>query len=149
MDVSEVMSQNSAKITADSGSDKSAPEEIIDKFLDTIWMERGLSVNTLGAYRADLMVLKRWLASQDKSLIYATRADLLAFIAWRAKEGAKPRSTARQLSSFRRFYRFFTARRRDRRRSHAEDRHAKDRPVFAAFADRERSQRAACCPRYA
>jgi integrase/recombinase XerD len=39
-------------------------------------------------------------------LIYATRADLLAFIAWRAKEGAKPRSTARQLSSFRRFYRF-------------------------------------------
>jgi integrase/recombinase XerD len=81
-------------------------EAIIDKFLDTIWMERGLSANTLGAYRADLMALKRWLAQQDKSLIYATRADLLEFIAWRTKEGAKPRSTARQLSSFRRFYRF-------------------------------------------
>jgi integrase/recombinase XerD len=100
------MSQNSVNIAAGTGSEKSAPEAIIDKFLDTIWMERGLSVNTLGAYRADLMVLKRWLANRDKSLIYATRADLLAFIAWRAKEGAKPRSTARQLSSFRRFYRF-------------------------------------------
>ncbi len=100
------MSQNPLKNSADNGTDADAPEAIIDKFLDTIWMERGLSVNTLGAYRADLMALQRWLAKRDISLIYATRADLLAFIAWRTKEGAKPRSTARQLSSFRRFYRF-------------------------------------------
>jgi len=90
-----------------SGSSTSTPSEgIIDKFLDAIWMERGLSTNTLGAYRADLMALQRWLAQRDTSLMYATRAGLLAFIANRAKEGAKPRSTARQLSSFRRFYRF-------------------------------------------
>lgn len=81
-------------------------EGIIDKFLDAIWMERGLSTNTLGAYRADLAALQRWLAQRDTSLIYASRADLLAFIASRAKQGSKPRSTARQLSSFRRFYRF-------------------------------------------
>jgi integrase/recombinase XerD len=93
-------------MSADGGTDANAPEAIIDKFLDTIWMERGLSVNTLGAYRADLMALQRWLAKKDISLIFATRADLLAFIAWRTQEGAKPRSTARQLSSFRRFYRF-------------------------------------------
>ncbi|MBW7931820.1 MAG: site-specific tyrosine recombinase XerD [Gammaproteobacteria bacterium] len=83
-----------------------AAEAIIDRFLDAIWMERGLSPNTLGAYRADLRALQRWLAQRDQSLIYAVRADLLAFIAWRTREGAKPRSTARQLSSFRRFYRF-------------------------------------------
>jgi integrase/recombinase XerD len=100
------MSQNPVKMAADNGTDANAPEAIIDKFLDTIWLERGLSVNTLGAYRADLMALQRWLATRDISLIFATRADLLAFIAWRTKEGAKPRSTARQLSSFRRFYRF-------------------------------------------
>jgi len=100
------MSQIPLKAVAESGQGPAAPEAIIDKFLDTIWMERGLSVNTLGAYRADVMALKRWLAGRDISLIYATRADLLAFIAWRAQEGAKPRSTARQLSSFRRFYRF-------------------------------------------
>ena len=81
-------------------------EGIIDKFLDAIWMERGLSTNTLGADRADLAALQRWLAQRDTSLIYASRADLLAFIASRAKQGSKPRSTARQLSSFRRFYRF-------------------------------------------
>ena len=81
-------------------------EAVIDKFLDAIWMERGLSANTLGAYRADLVSLRRWLAERDVSLVYAARSDLLAFIAWRTEQGAKPRSTARQLSSFRRFYRF-------------------------------------------
>jgi integrase/recombinase XerD len=85
---------------------KNMPEAIIDQFLDAIWMERGLSANTLGAYRADLVALRKWLAKRDTSLIFATRSDLLAFIAWRTEEGAKPRSTARQLSSFRRFYRF-------------------------------------------
>jgi integrase/recombinase XerD len=89
------------------GASASNPAEaVIDKFLDAIWMERGLSANTLGAYRADLVALRRWLADRDVSLIYATRSDLLAFIGWRTEQGAKPRSTARQLSSFRRFYRF-------------------------------------------
>lgn len=100
------MSQASVNKIQGDGSGPSSTEGIIDKFLDAIWMERGLSANTLGAYRADLLALQRWLAQRDTSLIFATRADLLAFIANRAREGAKPRSTARQLSSFRRFYRF-------------------------------------------
>ena len=33
------------------------PKVLIDRFLDAIWMERGLSANTLGAYRADLLAL--------------------------------------------------------------------------------------------
>ena len=81
-------------------------EELVDRFLDAIWMERGLSQNTLGAYRADLMTLSRGLAEQDKSIDLADKADLLAFIAKRVESGAKPRSTARQLSSFRRFFRY-------------------------------------------
>lgn len=98
------MSENSHSLVADSSAESS--EAVIDKFLDAIWMERGLSANTLGAYRADLVSLQRWLSEQDKSLVYATRSDLLAFIAFRTEQGAKPRSTARQLSSFRRFFRF-------------------------------------------
>ena len=81
-------------------------EELVDRFLDAIWMERGLSQNTLGAYRADLMTLGRGLAEKDKSIEMADKADLLAFIAGRVEGGAKPRSTARQLSSFRRFFRY-------------------------------------------
>ena len=81
-------------------------EKLVDRFLDAIWMERGLSQNTLGAYRADLMTLGRGLSEQDKSIEEANKADLLAFIAKRVESGAKPRSTARQLSSFRRFFRY-------------------------------------------
>ncbi|MEJ2128641.1 MAG: site-specific tyrosine recombinase XerD [Woeseiaceae bacterium] len=81
-------------------------EELVDRFLDAIWMERGLSQNTLGAYRADLMTLGRGLAEHDKSIEEAEKADLLEFIAGRVEGGAKPRSTARQLSSFRRFFRY-------------------------------------------
>ena len=82
-----------------------AVDPAITRFLDGAWMERGLSSNTLAAYRADLMALSRWLARRDVTIVKATRADLLGFIAWRVESGARPRSTARQLSSFRRFYR--------------------------------------------
>ena len=78
----------------------------IGRFLDAVWMERGLSPNTLAAYRADLSALARWLEERHVTLTRTARADLLGFIAWRVEAGARPRSTARQLSSFRRFFRF-------------------------------------------
>jgi integrase/recombinase XerD len=77
----------------------------IDRFLDAVWMERGLSPNTLAAYRADLSALERWLEEHDSDLLSASRADVLSFMASRIEGGSRPRSTARQLSSFRRFYR--------------------------------------------
>jgi integrase/recombinase XerD len=77
----------------------------IDRFLDAVWMERGLSPNTLAAYRADLTALERWLDAHEIILSAAHRGDILAFMAARVQGGAQPRSTARQLSSFRRFFR--------------------------------------------
>lgn len=81
--------------------------KIIDVFLDTLWVERGLSENTMSAYRTDLTGLAKWLG-KDRSLLLekAKREDLLAYLASRVKEGARPRSTARLLSSVRRFYQY-------------------------------------------
>jgi integrase/recombinase XerD len=78
----------------------------VTRFIDAVWMERGLSSNTLAAYRADLTALARWLAERDRDISHTTRADLMEFIAFRVHAGARPRSTARQLSSFRRFFRY-------------------------------------------
>jgi integrase/recombinase XerD len=78
----------------------------IARFLDAVWMERGLSPNTLAAYRADLTALARWLDERKLEITRCAAADLTAFIAYRVEAGARPRSTARQLSSFRRFFRF-------------------------------------------
>jgi len=71
-----------------------------------MWMERGLSRNTLSAYRNDLSGLASWLLKQGKTLKTARRQDLLAYLSDRVNGGAKPRTTARLLSSMRRFYRY-------------------------------------------
>jgi integrase/recombinase XerD len=78
----------------------------VSRFLDAVWMERGLSSNTLAAYRADLTALARWLTERQIAIMRTTREDLQNFIAYRVHAGARPRSTARQLSSFRRFFRY-------------------------------------------
>jgi integrase/recombinase XerD len=78
----------------------------VSRFLDAVWIERGLSSNTLAAYRADLTALARWLGARGIAMTHTGRGDLLGFIAWRVECGARPRSTARQLSSFRRFFRY-------------------------------------------
>ncbi len=85
---------------------RDAADPALQRFLDAVWMERGLSANTLAAYRADLTALARWLEERDSALLKATRIELLGFIAARVEGGSRPRSTARQLSSFRRFFRF-------------------------------------------
>ncbi len=50
---------------------------MIVRFLDAVWMERGLSPNTLAAYRADLTALTRWLRKRGTVLDRTTRNDLL------------------------------------------------------------------------
>ena len=94
-----------ATVTVASAS-KDPVDPLITRFLDAVWMERGLSSNTLAAYRADLVALARWLAARHVALPQTGRADLMDFIAARVHGGARPRSTARQLSSFRRFFRY-------------------------------------------
>lgn len=78
----------------------------IESFLDALWMERGLSENTLSAYRSDLQGLSRALQSAGRSLHSARREDLLVYLAERASLGAHARTTARLLSSMRRYYQY-------------------------------------------
>ena len=78
---------------------------LIEQFLDAIWMERGLSENTLAAYRNDLHGFARWLASQQQSDLTAVgREEVQTYLAQRVAAKASPRSTARLLSTLRRFY---------------------------------------------
>jgi len=76
----------------------------LERFLDALWMERGLSRATLSAYRADLEGFARWLLSRGCALTAAESGDLHDYLAERIRAGARPRSTARLVSSMRRFY---------------------------------------------
>jgi len=77
---------------------------IIERFLDALWMENGLSQNTLSAYKTDLANLSGWLNQNNRHLLSATQQSLQAFLAYRYEQGSKNRSAARLLSSMRRFY---------------------------------------------
>ena len=80
--------------------------QLLDQFLDGIWLESGLSANTLAAYRTDLLAFQGWLAKKGLTLEQVTRADLLAYLAANVRAGLSPRSSARHLSTLRRFYRY-------------------------------------------
>jgi integrase/recombinase XerD len=81
-----------------------ADTQLIDRFADTLWMERGLSDNTLSSYRSDLRQAAAWLAGEHSSLVSARRTDLLAYLASLVDQQVKPRTSARRLSSLRQFY---------------------------------------------
>lgn len=79
---------------------------LIDRFLDVLWSERGLSQNTLTAYRHDLKAWVEWLElEQQATLLSADAATVQQYLAYRGKQGAKTTSMARVLSTLRRFYR--------------------------------------------
>jgi len=80
--------------------------QIIDKFLDSQWLEKGLSRNTLESYGRDLKAYSTWLEQQPLELLQVRREDLLRYLATRMGSGLKARSTARALSCLRGLYRY-------------------------------------------
>lgn len=83
-------------------------EILIDNFIDELWLEKGLSKNTLTAYRNDIRTFSNWY--KGNSLLEVERVDLLDYLADRLKQGFSSRSTARSLSSLRAFYSHLTVR---------------------------------------
>lgn len=78
----------------------------IDAFCDALWLEDGLSQNTLSAYRRDLNGFSEWLRKERRSpLLDAQHGDLLAYLAHKFKAKAKASSASRLLSTLKRFYR--------------------------------------------
>ena len=79
----------------------------MDQYIDEVWLEKGLSDNTLAAYRRDLKSLAR---SVGKDLLEVTQPDLLNVLARRHEAGYRTSSSARWLSCVKGFYRHSVAR---------------------------------------
>lgn len=77
----------------------------IDVFIDHLWLEDGLSKNTLESYRADLNQFNLWLNSQRTPLLSAQQGDIQQYLAVKFPQ-SKPRSIGRLIASMRRFYRY-------------------------------------------
>lgn len=82
---------------------------LIDEFIDSLWLEDGLSSNTLSSYRSDLKQLSLWrLRKKNEKLSIAEldHSDLLCFLADRVAILIKASSANRELSTIKRFYQF-------------------------------------------
>ncbi len=97
-----------SEVGAEAAADQAAGDPAIAAYLDAVWLERGLSDNTLAAYRRDLEALARQLHGQGTSLLSASEADLQSAVAARFEQGYKARSSARWLSCVKGFYRHLT-----------------------------------------
>jgi integrase/recombinase XerD len=79
-------------------------QDVIDRFADALWLEDGLSANTLAAYRRDLNLLARWLAlAHSLPLLLVQEYHLQAWFAERHAH-SKATSANRRLTVFRRFF---------------------------------------------
>ncbi|CAA0113728.1 Tyrosine recombinase XerD [BD1-7 clade bacterium] len=80
-------------------------DAVVDQYLDAVWMEKGLSENSLASYRTDLYLFDRWLVPQAKNLKGADKIDVLSYLGHLNEQGRSARSVARLLSCLRGFYR--------------------------------------------
>jgi integrase/recombinase XerD len=78
----------------------------IDRFIDALWIEDGLSTNTLAAYRRDLTLYAQWLAeSAGRTIQQTTESDLRSYAVAR-HAGTKSTSANRRLTVFKRYFRW-------------------------------------------
>jgi integrase/recombinase XerD len=84
-----------------------SPQDIVelDTFIDHLWLEDGLSKNTLESYRLDLTSFAFWLTPQNKQLLTVVQADIQQYLAVKFPQ-SQPRSISRLIASMRRFYRY-------------------------------------------
>ncbi len=82
-----------------------ASQSAIDRFIDALWLEDGLSTNTLAAYRRDLALFADWLREQGAALDDTTESHLQQYFA--IKHGMTKATTAnRRLTVFKRYFRW-------------------------------------------
>ncbi len=85
---------------------KSGDAALIESFLDMMSAERGASINTLAAYRRDLLDFSGHCAGKGRNVRAATRDDIKAYLAMMSKSGAAGSTQARRLSALRQLFAF-------------------------------------------
>ena len=79
---------------------------VLDAFIDNIWIEKGLSKNTLESYRSDLEQFSNWLKTKDLSFSKTAKKDILSYLSFLFKSGLGSKTVARKLSSLKSFFRY-------------------------------------------
>ena len=79
---------------------------VIDAFIDTIWIEKGLSTNTLNSYKSDLEKYFNWIELNSLKYKELSRSDVLEYLAYLFGQNLEGKSVARNLSSLKAFHNY-------------------------------------------
>ena len=80
--------------------------QILDAFIDNIWIEKGLSQNTLDSYRSDLEQFSSWLKKNNLTYIKTSKKEILTYLSFLFQKGLGSKTVARKLSSLKSFFRY-------------------------------------------
>ena len=87
-------------------SEETSEKPLIETFLTSLWLEKGLSQNTLRSYRLDLTTFAAWAETYGRRIDETRRDDVLSYLSNRMAKGISARTTARALSCLRSFFRY-------------------------------------------
>ncbi|ACS80013.1 MULTISPECIES: site-specific tyrosine recombinase XerD [Maridesulfovibrio] len=88
----------------------SCKHQWIDRYLEYLLIERGLSENSLSGYLSDLESFQSFLEDRSAKIEDATSQTLLLYLTYLRSKALKSTSLARHLSSLRGFFAFCTSR---------------------------------------
>ena len=78
--------------------------EFVDKILSVISLEKGLSENTIIAYKKDVCLVLDWFKENNINFLSANEKNFREFFSFLLNENYKPSSLSRKLSSLKQFY---------------------------------------------
>ena len=82
---------------------------LIETFLDSLWLEKNLSQNTLESYKNDLNKFRNFLEKNNKSVLKADHFLILSFLSYLLDEGFSSKTVCRNISSLKGFFKYLIA----------------------------------------
>ena len=79
---------------------------LIETFLDSLWLEKNLSQNTLSSYKNDLQKFRNFLEKNNKTVLNADHFLILSFLSMLLDQGFSSKTISRNISSLKSFYKY-------------------------------------------
>ena len=79
---------------------------LIETFLDSLWLEKNLSENTLSSYKNDLQKFRNFLEKNNKTVLNADHFLILSFLSMLLDQGFSSKTVSRNISSLKSFYKY-------------------------------------------
>ena len=79
---------------------------LVETFIDSLWLEKNLSQNTLDSYKNDLNKFRLFIEKNEKSALRADHLLILSYLSHLLDKGFSSKTISRNISSLKGFYKY-------------------------------------------